>query len=225
MLQNSRADGSVVSTEDTRALDAAVENAMRQPFNLNVPEEHERLVEAVRVQLPPTTRMDRIRKAVKRKVATINKPQTATAPSWATAGQLESGDNEQTMPLLSDFDRAINDEVDRVLDEVTKKIKESLRTQSYLEASSPEHNEFYICISVQYHSAAARATEHEVRMAFCRDHARERPLRPFYRNHLRFNVHAPLAQSPKDVFITAFFFQWLQDPRSLPPSQLPTMQK
>ena len=219
---------------DDADIDAVVRAALAQPYKLDVPEERERLVKTVQGATPSDTPVARIRAAVRRIIAHARAPTASSSLSSYVPVRLERDDLEaglaQSQPLAASraseavMRLAIDAEVDRVLLEIRDKIRDSLHTKSYEDDSSADTNEWFVCVRVRYHPAASRAVEEEVQGNFSRAESVRKPLRPYYRSHVRYNVNRPLSVEPKQIFITAFFFQWLQNPASLPPSQTPVVQ-
>lgn len=192
-------------------MDEQLEAAMLQTMNtsrydMTVPEEQERFIYNTRTRVP-SMRIETIRAAVRRKFGR-NAGASQDVESAADAAAY------YTEPLVANAtDDAIDGEVDRVLDEVTRKLKESLQSEAFLEESSPLTNEWYVTVRTRYSVVAAQAIEEEIREAFHRSHCNTHRRRPFFRGMFRYNINERQPKKPADVFLVAFFFQFIQDPR------------
>ena len=173
-------------------------------YALHVPEDRVRLEQAAADALP-AGQGAAVRAAVR---ALVDQP-TASATSVVHLAVDEAGEHM----AFTDWERAIDAETDRVLDDITGKLKAMVADGSFTEYSSPETGEWYAVVCVQYAAAAAAAVEHEVQQLFCREYAVQHPQRPWFRWFKRYNVFSPLSVQPRRVFCTAFFFEWADDPR------------
>ena len=194
--------------------EAILQTLQTSTYNMQVPEEIERFVYNMQLRLPKI-RIERIRAAIRSKFGRSHD------------GDVEAAATEYyAAPLLDDSKPdAIDAEVDRVLDEVTKKLKQSLQSESFMEESSPATNEWYVTVRTRYAAVAAQAVEEEVKEAFHRRHCDEHRRRPFYRRLIRYNLHEPLYKEPKEMFLVTFFFQFIQDPRNVPHNTPPATGK
>ena len=189
----------------------------KNPYNLGVGEERERLVQTVH-GIMPATPVSAVQQAVRSVIDALGpgKGKQKAAKKPTVSGENGYRDLEGGEPSLSEKERAINAEVDRVLDDVEEQIKTLLQTESYLDDSSSETNDFFACVRVRYHPSAAKAVEEEIREAYSKKFAERHPHRPYFRSHVRYNLNEPFRVNPKSVILTQIFFQWLQNPQTVP---------
>lgn len=198
-------------------MEQALREALRERvYLLDVAEEREALVQAVHKRLPAAD-LAAVYTYVRRwhqdaqdgRTLEEGTPQATAAPAAGDDGAASDGQEE-----LNERER----EIEEVLCRLDGHIVDLLKSGQFLATSSERNGEYYCCVALEYSAVVARDVERDIQHIYCRQHAEALPIQPYFHSLYRYNQNRPDDWQRKEMVLTAMFFQWLQDPRTVPPA-------